>query len=77
MKSLRFYAPALVHVFTDPVSSLFPARSQMFHAGGWGYPVVTALNAAVNVVQRQVRAKPVFDAIVKHKVRTASVVLSM
>ena len=40
----------------------------MFHCNGWCFPWTIAAVAGTHVCLRQVRAKPVFDAIAEHKV---------
>ena len=40
----------------------------MFHCNGWCFPWTVALQAGTHVCLRQVRAKPIYDAIADHKV---------
>ena len=40
----------------------------MFHCNGWCFPWTMAANAGTNVCLRKVEAKPILDAIRKHKV---------
>ncbi len=40
----------------------------MFHCNGWCFPWTVSVAAGTHVCLRQVRAKPIFDAIAEHKV---------
>jgi len=54
-------------VWAMPQHPVYLWTLPMFHCNGWCFPWAIALQAGTHVCLRQVRAKPIYDAIADHK----------